>query len=101
MSWLDRAVALTLPAVPKPIVGYFSRRYIAGSTVEDALRVVRDLQSQGAMATLDILGEFIDSLAQATANTQAYVDLLQRIHDESLPDANVSVKLTALGLLLD
>src|SRR5262249_16121551 len=52
-------------------------------------------------ATLDILGEFISSLEQAEANTRAYVDLVRTLHAEKLPDANVSVKLTALGLLID
>ena len=101
MSLLDKAVSLALPAVPKPIVGHFSKRYIAGPSVEDALRVVRELHREGAMATLDILGEFITSTDQADANTRAYVDLVRRIGAESLPHANVSVKLTALGLLLD
>ena len=101
MSLLDKAISLTLPAVPKPIVGHFSKRYIAGATVEDALRVVRELSAEGAMATLDILGEFISSIDEADANARAYVGLLRRIASERLPHANVSVKLTAMGLLLD
>src|SRR5215831_11976856 len=101
MSLLDKAISLTLPAVPKPIVGHFSKRYIAGTSVDDALRVARALASEGAMTTLDILGEFISSLAEADANAAAYVDLLRRIAAEPLPNTNVSVKLTALGLLLD
>jgi proline dehydrogenase len=101
MSLLDKAISLTLPAVPKPIVGHFSKRYIAGATVEDALRVVRELSAEGAMATLDILGEFISSIDEADANARAYVELLRRIASERLPHANVSVKLTAMGLLLD
>jgi proline dehydrogenase len=101
MSVLDKAVSLALPLVPKPIVGYFSRPYIAGPTRDDALRVVRELHAQGAMATLDILGEFITSLDQAEANTRAYIDLIRLLESEKLPDANVSVKLTALGLLID
>jgi proline dehydrogenase len=101
MSLFDKAISLTLPAVPKPIVGYFSKRYIAGSTRDDAFRVVRELEREGAMATLDILGEFISSLEEADANTRAYVELVQQIAVEKLAPANVSVKLTALGLLLD
>ena len=101
MNLLDRAVGLALPAVPKPIVRYFSKRYIAGTSVDDALRVVRDLRSQGAMSTLDILGEFITSIDEADANARAYVALVRRIAQEGLPDTNVSVKLTAFGLLLD
>jgi proline dehydrogenase len=98
---MDKAVALALPAIPKPIVGFFSKRYIAGSSRDDAFRVVRELEREGAMATLDILGEFISSLDQADANTRAYVDLVRQVAAEKLVTTNVSVKLTALGLLLD
>src|SRR5262245_17332235 len=101
MSLLDRAISFLLPAVPKPIVRHFSSRYIAGPAVEDALRVVRRLRQDGAMATLDILGEFIRSPGEAAANTAAYEDLARRIAAEGLPETNISVKLTALGLLLD
>jgi proline dehydrogenase len=90
MSLLNKAVSLALPAVPKPIVGFFSKPYIAGASREDAFRVVRD-----------ILGEFISSLDQADANTRAYVDLVRQVAAERLAETNVSVKLTALGLLLD
>jgi proline dehydrogenase len=88
MSLMDKAVALALPAVPKPIVGFFSKRYIAGSSREDAFRVVRELEREGAMATLDILGEFISSLEQADANTQAYVDLVRQVAAEKLATTN-------------
>ena len=101
MSLLDRAVSLVLPAVPKPIVRHFSRRYIAGSTMEDALRVTRELAARGAMATLDILGEFITTPQEAALNTQAYLDLLHAIPRSGLRQVNVSVKLTGLGLLLE
>jgi len=101
MSLFDRAVSFGLPAVPKPVVRYFSKRYIAGAKVEDALRVTRELTDAGAMATLDILGEFISGPEEAQTNTAAYEDLLRRIRDEQLPETNVSVKLSALGLLLD
>lgn len=101
MSLLNKAVGLALPAVPKPIVGFFSKRYIAGASREDAFRVVRQLDREGAMATLDILGEFISTLEQAEVNTCDYVDLVRQVAAQKLPHANVSVKLTALGLLLD
>lgn len=101
MSLLDKAVGFALPAVPKPIVGFFSKRYIAGSTREDAFRVVRELQREGALATLDILGEFTNSMAQADTSTREYVELIRQIAAERIEGANVSVKLTGLGLLLD
>jgi proline dehydrogenase len=101
MSLLDKAVSLALPAVPKPIVGYFSKRYIAGPHRDDAIRVVRELERQGAMSTLDILGEFISNLDEADKNTRDYVELVRHIAAQNLADANVSIKLTAIGLLLD
>ena len=101
MSLLDKVVSLALPAVPKPIVGYFSKRYIAGPSRDDAFRVVRELEREGAMSTLDILGEFISSLDEADKNTRDYVELVQQIAAQKLAHANVSIKLTAIGLLLD
>ena len=101
MGLIDRTISLALPAVPKPIVGYFSRPYIAGETVDEALGVVRELDAQGAMSTLDILGEFISGLDEAEANARAYLDMFDRLEADSPQQANVSVKLTALGLLLD
>jgi proline dehydrogenase len=101
MSLFDRLVSLTIPAVPKPIVRQFSKRYIAGVSEEEAFDVVRDLARQGAMSTMDILGEFITRPEEATANTEDYLRLLRRIDEEALEETNVSVKLSALGLLLD
>jgi len=101
MGLLDRVISLALPAVPKPIVRRFSRRYIAGATVEEAFQVVRQITADGALSTLDILGEFIATREQASACTEAYADLFRRIRDESIRDTNLSVKLTSLGLLLD
>ena len=101
MSLFDRLVSFALPAVPKPIVRHFSKRYIAGITTEAAFAVVRDLARQGAMSTLDILGEFISRNEEAVANTDAYISLLQHIDHQRLEQTNISVKLSALGLLLD
>ncbi len=101
MGLLDRAISRLLPLVPRPIVRRVAGRYIAGTTVADAFTVVRDLLRQGAMATLDILGEFVQRPEEAEANSRAYRDLVRRIAEDGLPQTNVSVKLTALGLLLD
>src|SRR5262245_44984049 len=100
MSLLDTLVVRTLPLVPKPIVGRFSRRYIAGSRIEDAIRVVRELNGQGAKGTIDVLGEEITRLEQATAYAAQYVKVLEEIDRQGI-DSNISVKLTAMGLKLD
>lgn len=101
MSLFDRAVVHGLPLVPKPIVGRFSKRYIAGPRIEDAFRVSRELEREGAMATIDILGEFIKTAEEGDANADQYVDLVRRIAGERFADVNVSIKLTAIGLTLD
>lgn len=100
MSLLDRAVVALLPAVPKPVVRRLSSRYIAGSELEDARRVVSRLNAEGKLATVDVLGEEITSPAEAREITRAYLDVLDLIAAGGL-DANVSVKLTGLGLKLD
>ncbi|HEY3543178.1 MAG TPA: proline dehydrogenase family protein [Gaiellaceae bacterium] len=100
MSLLDQAIARALPAVPKPVVQLFSQRYIAGSTLADAVRAVRRLNDEGKLATVDVLGEEITREDEARAIAQAYRDVFAAIERERL-DSNVSVKLTALGLDLD
>ena len=57
MSLFDKMIVWSLPLVPKPIVGYFSKTYIAGSRIEDAVHVIKNLNSNGMMATMDLLGE--------------------------------------------
>lgn len=100
MTLLDRAIVWFLPAVPKPVVQRLSSRYIAGPSLDDAIRVVRRLNAKGKLATVDVLGEEITSADEARAITGQYHDVLARIDEEGL-DANVSVKLTGLGLELD
>jgi len=75
----------------------FASRFVAGERLDDALAVVRDLNARGATASLDLLGESVHNEREARAAGAAYVDILDRIHAQGL-DANVSLKLTAMGL---
>jgi len=100
MSLFNRLVATALPAVPKGLVRKVSSRYIAGDGIEDAVRVVAELNRSGAMATVDVLGEDIERKEEAIATADAYRAVLKEIEARKL-DGNVSVKLTALGLKLD
>jgi proline dehydrogenase len=97
---LNRAIVGTLPLVPREIVRRLSSRYIAGPTLDDAVRVVRRLNAEGKMATIDVLGEEIASHVEAAAIVQSYRDVLARIEEDRL-DANISIKLTGFGLGLD
>jgi proline dehydrogenase len=99
VSFFDRALVRALPVVPRSVVRRVSARYIAGPSLDDAVRVVRELNADGRMATIDVLGEDVSSADEAAAITRAYHDVLARIHDEGLA-SNISVKPTALGLEL-
>ena len=100
MHWLNKVVAGVLPSVPKAIVRRVSARYIAGESLEDAVRTVRELNRQGMCATLDVLGEFVTSESEARRAGAEYRNLLGAIHREGL-DTNVSLKLTQMGLKID
>jgi len=99
VALLDRSIVRVLPAVPRPIVRRISGRYIAGSGLPDAIRVVKDLNAQGRMATIDVLGEESASRRETLDIVRAYHDVFEAIERERL-DSNVSVKLTGLGLNL-
>ena len=75
----------------------FADRFVAGETVHTALAAVARLNARGISASLDLLGESVHNEAEALAAGHAYVTMLDRIHEQR-SDANVSVKLTAMGL---
>lgn len=75
----------------------FTRRFIAGETLDEALTVCADLQREGIWSTLDHLGENVTSVAEAAASRDSYVEALTGISARKLP-ATVSMKLTQLGL---
>ena len=99
MVVLDRAIGRLRPAGPRPVVRRISRRYIAGERLEDAIRVVAELNAQGKAATIDVLGEEITEASEARAIAAAYHDVLEALEARRL-DSNVSVKPTGLGLKL-
>jgi|1186.fasta_scaffold02344_4 proline dehydrogenase len=96
----DTLVARTLPAVPRPVVRRFADRYMAGERLSDAVSTVKRLNSRGAAATVDVLGEFVTHPSQAEEMVRQYLALLDVIRDNGL-DSHVSIKLTALGLEID
>jgi proline dehydrogenase len=100
MRIFDRTVATALPLVPRPLVRRFADPYMAGETLEDAVQTVRALNAERMMATVDVLGESIREPAEATVTVERYVEVLETIQGQGL-DANISVKLSALGLEID
>ena len=75
----------------------FANRFVAGETLDTALAAVARLNSRGISASLDLLGESVHNEAEARAAGDAYVAMLDRIKQRNA-NANVSVKLTAMGL---
>lgn len=100
MGLFTSIVVHALPLVPKPVVGFVAKRYVAGAKLEDAVRTIRELKAEGAMATMDILGESVTDRAKATEFTEGYISLFDTIQREGL-DATVSAKPTMLGLDID
>jgi proline dehydrogenase len=80
-----------------PVARRVADRFIAGNTLDDAEQAIRALNARGMSVALDHLGENTESEAQARESTGAYLAALDRIQERGL-DANISVKLTALGL---
>jgi proline dehydrogenase len=79
---------------------FLAKRFIAGETVAQAMDAVAGLNAQGMTATLDFLGEDVVAKPEADRTRDAYFELLAAIRARNL-DTNVSVKLTAMGLLID
>ena len=100
MSAFNRLLVTGLPVVPKPIVGRVASRYVAGESLDAAVRVIRNLNGQGAMATVDLLGEEVSERAKATAAVAEYLQIFETLDREKV-DSNVSIKLTLLGLKID
>jgi len=96
----NRFIASILPYFPKKFIWIFSKPYVSGESVHDAMRVSKDFNSQGIKVTLDVLGEFIKTLEEAEANKNEYLGLIDLAEKEKI-DGNYSIKPTSFGLLID
>ena len=99
MGILDKAIANSVPAIPRPVVRRISRRYIAGDTLEEAVATVRELNERGCVATIDLLGESTESKADAAQTLRDYEKVIDALDEHNL-ESGISVKLTGLGLTL-
>lgn len=96
----NRFIASILPYFPKKFIWIFSKSYISGATIEDAMRVSKDLNTKKTKVTLDVLGEFIKTLEEAEENKKEYLNLID-VTFKSGVDGHFSVKPTSFGLLID
>jgi proline dehydrogenase len=97
---INRAVVAAIPYVPKPVVWRLSQRYIAGTSLDDAFRLVRDLNRADCTATIDVLGEDSSSEEQVQSAVDLYLAAIAEIESQSL-GCGISVKLSELGLRFD
>ncbi len=100
MNPLNNVIVSTLQVFPKGFVKRFAMRYIAGEHIEDANRVVRELNSKHMMATIDVLGENVTTREEASASSDAAIEVLKMIESNKL-NSNLSIKLTQFGLNID
>ncbi len=97
---INKTIANILPHLPKKLIWVFSKRYIAGETIEDGIKASKKLNDEGITVTIDLLGEFITNLAQAEENKNKYLEIIERFTSDEF-DGNFSLKPTMFGLLID
>ena len=100
LLWLSEQPRISRFVRRNRLAGRFAARFVAGETVDSALAALRDLNAANISATLDLLGESVGRPEEARVARDTYLQLLDRIHAASA-NANVSVKLTQMGLDID
>ena len=100
VGWFSKMVVATTVRMPKWFVRWVSRRYVAGASLDDAVAVMKRLTHEGACFTIDVLGEEISSMDEAQFFLEEYIRVMEAIKTHQL-DANLSIKPTAFGLLID
>ncbi len=97
LKLFNKLIVALLPIMPKFMVSIFAKRYVAGTTPQNAIEQARSLNERGFDVTLDILGEHVTNEDEARAVTEAYVALYDQISQSGI-SANISIKPTHLGL---
>lgn len=96
----NKFIAAILPYFPKKFIWIFSRPYISGERIDDAMRVSKELNNKKIKVTIDVLGEFIKTPEEAEENKKDYIHLIE-VSSKAGIDGNFSVKPTSFGLLID
>lgn len=100
MSIFNNAIVSFVKLLPESAVHIFAKKYIAGENLQDAVNVVKQLNLQGIVATLDVLGESIKTVDEASEEKEECLRVLNAIDEHNL-NANLSIKPTSLGLSID
>ena len=96
----NKFIASILPYFPKKFIWLFSKAYISGETIEDAMRASKELNNKKIRVTIDTLGEFIETLEEAEVNKKDSLNLIDVMIENKI-DGNISLKPTSFGLLID
>lgn len=97
---LNQMIANILPHMPQKLVWMFSKEYVAGETLDQAIVNAKKLNDEGILTTIDVLGEFITTLDEAKANKEEYLEVIDRAEQAGV-QGNYSLKPTFFGLLID
>jgi len=100
MNLANQFILSVIQLLPKPLVKRFAMRYIAGEGLDDAVRVVKNINSKQMMATMDVLGENVSTREEPLRAVRECEGVLHSINKHHL-DANLSIKLTQFGLKID
>ncbi len=97
---INRMIAGILPYMPKKLVWIFSKKYISGENMSDAMRESVRLNAEGCSVTLDVLGEHINMLSEAESFKTQYIEVIEQFSSRKIL-GNISLKPSMFGLLLD
>jgi proline dehydrogenase len=100
MNLANQLILSAIQLLPRPVVKRFAMRYIAGEGLDDAVRVVKAINSKHMMGTMDVLGENVSTREESLAAVRECEKVLHSINHNHL-DANLSIKLTQFGLKID
>jgi proline dehydrogenase len=100
VSVINNIIVSVVQVLPKSVVGFFSRKYIAGESLDSAVSLVKDLNAKGIYATLDVLGESVTNEEEALRAFENAMKVFDAIVEHNLK-ANISIKPTQLGLSFD
>jgi len=97
---INHLIVKIVQLMPKPVVGFFSKKYIAGVTLQSAVDYVKKLNSKGIYATMDVLGESVASKDESIRCKNEAIEVIEAIGQNKLK-ANLSIKPTQMGLAID
>jgi proline dehydrogenase len=97
---LNKTIASVLPLLPAKFVWVFSKRYIAGEKLEDAISVIKEFNRSGYRASIDLLGEHFALTEQINSCKNEYLNIIEEVASDNL-DTTISLKPTMFGLLTD